>query len=62
MRKGLKVEYLRVGPITHRDAEVFVLKQSGPAIEYEGLLGMSFFRHHKHYVDLERKVIVWLSE
>jgi predicted aspartyl protease len=60
--KGIRVEYLRVGPITQRDTQVVVLPQSNSAIEHEGLLGISFLRHHKHTIDMQRQVIVWLSE
>jgi hypothetical protein len=59
---GVKVEYLQVGPITQRDAKVVVLKHSGPDPGYDGLLGMNFLKHYKHYVDLERKVIVWINK
>jgi hypothetical protein len=60
--RGVKVEYLQVGPKTQRDAKVFVLKQSGSSSGADGLLGMNFLKHHKHYVDLERKVIVWINK
>ncbi|CAB5088844.1 hypothetical protein D3OALGA1CA_1731 [Olavius algarvensis associated proteobacterium Delta 3] len=60
--KGLKVEYLRVGPKTQKDAKVVVIKQTGAPTDYNGLLGMSFLADYKHYIDLERKVIVWIDD
>ncbi len=60
--KGVIVEFLRVGPKTQPNAEVVVVKQSGNPTPYHGLLGMSFMRHHKHYIDYERQVIVWLDQ
>ncbi len=60
--KGLRVKSLRVGPRTQSNAEIVVLNEAGPDIEYQGLLGISFLKHHKYYVDMERSVIVWLSE
>ena len=59
--KGLKVEYLRVGPKIQYDAKVVIIKQTGSPVGYDGLLGMSFMRDHRHYIDFERKVLVWLD-
>jgi hypothetical protein len=60
--QGIEVEYLRVGPKTQPDVKVFILKESGSTSGADGLLGMNFLKHHKHYVDLERKVIVWINK
>jgi len=59
--KGLKVEYLQVGPKTQKNAKVVVIKQTGAPTEYNGLLGMSFLGEYKYSIDLERQVIVWLD-
>lgn len=60
--QGVKVEYLQVGPKKQPNVKVFVIKQVGSTSGADGLLGMNFLKHFKHYVDLERKVIVWLKK
>jgi len=59
--KGLKVEYLKVGPKIQKNAKVVVIKQAGAPTEYNGLLGMSFLGEFRYSIDLKRQVIVWLD-
>lgn len=60
--KGVKVEFLRVGPKTQQEAEVVVVKHSENPTDYQGLLGMNFLGNYKYYIDVERQVIVWLDK
>ena len=60
--QGITVEYLQVGPKKQPNVKVFVMKQVGSTSGADGLLGMNFLKHFKYYVDLKRKVIVWLKK
>ena len=55
----IKINRLQVGPHTRRDIDVFVVPHKGPAVEYDGLLGMDVLRGLKYRIDFKRKIIVW---
>ena len=49
--KGVKVDYLKVGPKIQQDAKVVVIKHAGAPTEYDGLLGMSFLQNFFMSID-----------
>lgn len=55
----VKINSLHVGPHVRRDMDVFVVPHKGPAVEYDGLLGMDVLRGLKYRVDFKKKIIVW---
>ena len=54
-----RVEYMQVGPKVQQNSEVVVLKQEGPAMGFDGLLGMSFLGDFRYHVDLRNSTIEW---
>ncbi len=53
------VNRLSVGPHTKERALVFVIPHRGPAVNYDGLLGMDILRNLKYTIDLEKRLMIW---
>jgi hypothetical protein len=51
--------YLKVGPIKMLDPYVIIINHDGPAVNYNGLLGMNFLRNVQYNIDFQNKVIKW---
>lgn len=54
-----RVEYMQVGPKVQQNSEVVVLRQEGPAMGFDGLLGMNFLGDFRYQVDLRNSTIEW---
>jgi len=54
-----RVEYLQVGPKVQQNSEVVVLKQAGPSMGFDGLLGMNFLGDFRYHVNLRNSTIEW---
>lgn len=54
-----RVDYIQVGPKTKQHAEIIVLKQAGPPMGFDGLLGMNFLGDFRYHVNLGNSTIEW---
>jgi predicted aspartyl protease len=50
---------ITVGPHTRENAAVLVIPHKGPAVKYDGLLGMDLLRGLKYSVDFEKQILLW---
>ena len=54
-----RVDYLAVGPKLKYNAEVAILPSDGPAIGFDGLLGMNFLGDYRYHLDINSQTIEW---
>jgi clan AA aspartic protease (TIGR02281 family) len=55
----VRVKSLTFGIHTKRNWDIVVVPHNGPAVEYEGLLGMDVLRGLKYRIDFKKNLIVW---
>jgi clan AA aspartic protease (TIGR02281 family) len=55
----LRVDSLAVGPKLKHNAEVAIMPSAGPAMGFDGLLGMNFLGDFRYHVDANSQVIEW---
>lgn len=55
------VDYLMVGPKVKHNAEVAVLPMNGPAMGFDGLLGMNFLGDFRYHINLGSQTIEWVT-
>ena len=54
-----RVDYLAVGPKLKYNAEVAILPTDGPAMGFDGLLGMNFLGEFRYHLDVNNQTIEW---
>jgi len=54
-----RVDYLAVGPKLKYNAEVAIMPSGGPAMGFDGLLGMNFLGEFRYHVDVNNQTIEW---
>lgn len=54
-----RVDYMQVGPKVKQNAEVVVINQVGPAMGFDGLLGMNFLGDFRYHINLGSGTIEW---
>ena len=54
-----RVDYLAVGPKLKYNAEVAIMPSGGPAMGFDGLLGMNFLGEFRYHVDVNSQTIEW---
>ncbi len=57
-----RLSFVNVGPYTAEDLLVHIIRDRGPGLKHDGLLGMDFLRGKKYYIDFKNKVINWSFE
>ena len=55
----VKLDYVKVGPLTKKNLYASVIEHGGPPVKYDGLLGMNFLQDYEYRIDYKRKVIEW---
>jgi len=55
------IDYVQVGPKTKQSVEVAVLPMNGPAMGFDGLLGMNFLGDFRYHINLESQTIEWVQ-
>ena len=60
--KRTKVSFVTVGPHTRTDMAIDIIEHRGPAVKYDGLLGMDFLRNLKYQIDFDNQIIKWLPQ
>ncbi len=54
-----KLSYVSVGPYKKSGLDVAIMEHKGPAVPYEGLLGMNFLRGLRYVIDFQNHTINW---
>ena len=54
-----RVDSLAVGPKLKYNAEVAIMPSDGPAMGFDGLLGMNFLGDYRYHLDVNSQTIEW---
>jgi tetratricopeptide (TPR) repeat protein len=57
--RALRLDRLTAGPNSKTGMIVAVIDHTGPAVKFDGLLGMDFLRNLRYHVDFKNQVINW---
>jgi predicted aspartyl protease len=54
-----KIDYMRIGPHTIKNATVLIINYEGPPVNFKGMLGMNFLKNFQYKLNFEKQVIQW---
>ena len=53
------LDKIEIGSRSRTDIEVDIIRHEGPAMEFDGLLGMNYLRNYRYVIDFQNAVIKW---
>lgn len=56
---AVRLNRISAGPHSRKDMIVGVINQQGPAMPFDGLLGMDFLRDLRYHIDFKNRQILW---
>jgi hypothetical protein len=48
-----------VGPHKEINLVAGIIEHTGPAVTFDGLLGMNFLKNHEYTINFENKTLLW---
>jgi tetratricopeptide (TPR) repeat protein len=59
LARRARIDYMTVGPTTKKNVTVAIIRQNGPPVQFDGLLGMNFLRGLQYHIDFDHQFIDW---
>jgi len=53
------LDSVTVGPHKEKNLVAGIIEHTGPAVAFDGLLGMNFLKNHEYTIDFENKTLLW---
>ena len=53
------MDILKIGPHTIHNKKIVIVPHEGPAVKFDGLLGMDVIGELSYKVDLAKQVLIW---
>lgn len=53
------LDAVTVGPHMEKNLVAGIIEHTGPAVAFDGLLGMNFLKNHQYTIDFENRKILW---
>ena len=53
------LDSVTVGPHKEKNLVAGIIKHTGPAVAFDGLLGMNFLKNHEYTINFENKTLLW---
>ena len=54
-----KIDYLKIGPHTLKNASVLIINHEGPPVNFKGMLGMNHLKNFQYRLNFKKQVIHW---
>jgi len=53
------LDSVTVGPHKEKNLVAGIIEHTGPAVAFDGLLGMNFLKNHQYTIDFKNKTLLW---
>jgi len=57
--EGVILDTVTVGPHTKKNLLAGIIEHNGPAVDYDGLLGMNFLKNYQYTIDFDNQLLRW---